>query len=43
MLRPERNDDRIVSGRGLELEIERAAETFSERQTPGAIDPIAEW
>src|SRR5206468_10386879 len=42
VLRAERNHDRIVRSRCLQFEIERAAKTFSQRQTPGAIDSIAE-
>ena len=43
MLRSERNHDRIIGGRGLQLEIERAAKTFAQGQSPGAIDSIAKW
>src|SRR6266516_4591126 len=43
MLRSERNHDRIIGGRGLQLEVERSAKTFSQGQPPGAIDSIAKW
>src|SRR6266542_3503046 len=43
MLCTERNYNRVVCGRCLQFEIERAAKTFSQREAPGAIDPIAEW
>ena len=43
MLRSERNHDRVVGGRGLQLEIERSAKTFAQRESPGAIDSIAKW
>src|SRR6266508_2539714 len=43
MLRSERNYDRVIGGRGLQLEVERAAKTFSQRESPRAIDSIAEW
>src|SRR6266545_5900358 len=43
MLRSERNHDRIIGGRSLQLEVERSAKTFSQGQPPGAIDPIAKW
>src|SRR5882762_6985517 len=43
MLGAQRNDNRVISGRGLELEIERSTKTFSQRQAPGAIDSVAEW
>src|ERR1041384_644241 len=43
MLCSKRDDDRLVGGRGLELEIERSTKTFSEGETPSAIDSISEW
>jgi hypothetical protein len=42
VLRPERKQDRILCGRGLQLEVELATESLPERQTPGAIHPAAE-
>ena len=42
MLRTERNHDRVIGRCCLQLEIERTAKAFSERQTPGAIDSAAE-
>src|ERR1700691_2309740 len=42
MLLAERKHDAIVGGGRLQFEIERAAEAFAQRQTPGAIDPRAE-
>src|SRR5207237_607328 len=42
MLSPERDDNRIVGGRGLEFEIKRSTKTFPQRQPPRAIDPIPE-
>ena len=42
MLRAERNDDGIVRRGGLQLEVERAAKTFAQREAPRAIDSIAE-
>ncbi|MNZ53565.1 hypothetical protein D3C78_714450 [compost metagenome] len=38
----EREDDGVLGGRRLQLEIEVAAETLAQRQPPGAIDPAAE-
>ena len=43
MLRSERNHDRIIGSRGLQLEIERAAKTFSQGESPRPIDSIAKW
>src|SRR5262249_54504425 len=43
MLRTERNYNRVVSSRRLQFKIERPTETLSQSQTPGAIDPTAEW
>ena len=42
MLRAERNDDGIVGGGGLQLEIEGTAKTFAEGQAPGAVEASAE-
>ena len=42
MLLAQRNDDAVVGGRGLQLEIERAAEALAQREAPGAIDARAE-
>ena len=42
VLLAERNDDAVVGGGGLQLEIERAAEALAQRQAPGAIDARAE-
>ena len=39
---PERQDQRIIQGGGLELEVKAPAEAFPERQAPGAIEPGAE-
>ena len=38
---PKRKHDRIFSGRRLQFEIELAAKTFAQRQSPGAIQPAA--
>ena len=38
----ERDDDAVVGGGGLQLEVERAAEALAQRQAPGAIDARAE-
>src|SRR5438128_6507259 len=42
MLRTERDHDRVVRCRCLQLEIERTTKTFSQCETPGAIDSTAE-
>ena len=42
VLRPQREHDGVLGGRGLQLEVEPAAETLAERQAPGAVDPAAE-
>ncbi len=42
MLLGERNDDAVVGGRGLQFEIEGAAEALAQRQSPGAVDAGAE-
>jgi hypothetical protein len=42
VLLAEGNDDAVVRGRGLQLEIERAAEALPQRESPGAVDPRAE-
>src|SRR6202007_1410676 len=39
----QRNVQTIVGGRCLQLEIERAAESFAKRQPPGFVDASAEW
>ena len=39
--RTKREHDRIFGGCGLQLKIELAAETFAQRQSPGAIEPAA--
>ena len=33
---------RVVAGRGLELEVERAAEALAQREAEGAVDAAAE-
>ena len=38
----ERDIEAIVGGRGLQFEIERAAEAFAQREPPGFIDAAAE-
>src|SRR5439155_10982585 len=43
MLRPQRQHQRIVGRRRLELEVELAAEAFPERETPRFVDPASEW
>ena len=42
MARRERQHDRVFGRGSLQLEIELAAETFAERETPRAVDPAAE-
>ena len=42
MLRTERNHDRVIGRRCLQLEIKRTAKAFSQRQTQGTIDSAAE-
>ena len=42
MLRAEREHDGVVGGRRLQLEIERAAKPFSQRQPPRAVQPDTE-
>ena len=42
VLCPERDDDRIVSRRGLQLEIERSTKAFPKCEPPRAIDSVAE-
>ena len=42
MLRPERQQHRVVGRRCLELEVELAAEALAQRQTPGFVDAAAE-
>ena len=43
VLRPEREDDRLLVGGRLQLEAEAAAEALAQRQTPCAIDAAAKW
>ncbi len=38
----QRQHDRVLGRRGLQLEVEAPAEPFPERQPPGAVDPTAE-
>src|SRR3954449_13535956 len=42
MLRPKREQQRVVGGRGLELEIELAAESLTEREPPRLVDTASE-
>jgi len=42
MLRPEREQHRVLGGRRLELEIELAAEALPECEAPGPVHPAAE-
>ncbi len=42
MARRQRQHDRILGRRGLQLEIERAAEALAQREAPGAVDAAAE-
>src|SRR3954470_5868862 len=42
MLRAKREQQRVVGGRGLELEIELAAEALTEREPPGLVDTASE-
>src|SRR5262249_49526306 len=42
VLRPEREDDRLLVGRRLQLEAEADAELLAERQAPSAVDSRAE-
>ena len=42
MLRPERQQQRIFGRRGLQLEIELAAESLAQRQAPRLVDAAAE-
>src|SRR5260370_20722554 len=42
MRRPQRENDRVFRGCGLQLAITSAAETFTESQAPGAIQASAE-
>ena len=37
------NIDAVVGGRRLQLKIEGTAKTFAEGQSPGFVDPPAEW
>src|SRR5207237_10306911 len=43
VLLAERDIQPIVSSRGLQLEIERAAKTLAQRQPPGFVDARAKW
>src|SRR5947207_6440894 len=43
MLRAKRNHDCIICRCRLELEIERTTKTFSQRESPCAVDPITKW
>src|SRR4030095_5147383 len=43
MLCSERNHDRVIGSRCLQLEIKRSAKTFAQRKSPAAIDSIAKW
>ena len=40
--RRERQHDRVLGGRRLQLEVEGAAEAFAQREPPGAVDAAAE-
>ena len=42
MLRAEREQQRVLGGRGLQLEIELPAEALAEREAPGLVHPAAE-
>src|SRR5436190_22293981 len=42
MLWAERQQDCVFGGRRLQLEIELAAESFTERESPGLVDSTAE-
>ncbi len=42
VLLAERNIQAVVRGGGLQFEIERAAETLSQRESPGFVDASAE-
>ena len=42
VLRPEREDDRVVAGGGLQLEVEADAEALAQGEAPGAVDAGAE-
>ena len=42
VLRPERQQDRVVAGRGLQLEVERDAEPLAQRQPERPVEPGAE-
>ena len=41
VVRTERQHDRVVARRGLQLEVERAAELLAQRETERAVDPAA--
>src|SRR5947199_9683897 len=42
MLRPKRQEHRVVGGRRLQLEIELAAKSLAQRKAPSLVDPAAE-
>src|SRR5687768_8045949 len=42
MRRADRENDSLLGGRRLQLEVESLAELLAQRETPGAIDPAAE-
>ena len=42
VLRPEREQQRVVGGRRLQLEVELPAEALAQGETPGLVDPAAE-
>ncbi len=42
MLRSEREEQRVLGGRRLQLEVELAAEPLAQRERPGAVDAAAE-
>ena len=42
MLFAQRDDDAVVGGGGLQLEVEGAAEAFAQREAPGAVDARSE-
>ena len=43
VLRPERQDDRVLGRRSLELEVEAAAKPLPECEAPRPVDPAPEW
>src|SRR5689334_12292971 len=42
MLRPQRQQQRVLGRRGLQLEVELPAEALAQRESPGAVDARAE-